>query len=88
MSLHLIDLRSNVLCLTTFYSISSVYSYLCCLELSTSPFTVWNLSDPKVKFSFYALIMNNKILLSVYLYPSKQSPVVTVLCLVGKRDGE
>ena len=34
MSVHIIDLRSDVLwCFTTFYSVLSVYSYLCCVEL-------------------------------------------------------
>ena len=29
-------------------------------------FLVWNSSDPKDKFSFYAFIMNNKVLLYLY----------------------
>ena len=43
----LIDLRSNVLwCFTMF---TQVYLYLlpCCVQLSTCPFIVWNMSDPK-----------------------------------------
>ena len=35
---------------------------LCCVELSTCPFIVWNWSDPKDKLSFYALIVINKVL--------------------------
>ena len=55
-----------------FYSVLSVYSYLCCIEPSTSPFFFfflfksWNSSDPKDKFSFYAFIMNKKVLLYLY----------------------
>ena len=49
-------------CFMVFYSILSVYSYLCCIELSTCPFIVWNSSDPKEKNSFDAFIMNNKVL--------------------------
>ena len=29
-------------------------------------FLLWNSSDPKDKFSFYAFIMNNKVLLHLY----------------------
>ena len=29
-------------------------------------FLLWNSSDPKDKFSFYAFIMNNKVLLYLY----------------------
>ena len=49
--------------LTPFYLYTSIY--LCCVELSTLVlyFLVWNTSDPKDKFSFYAFIMNNKVLL-------------------------
>ena len=45
------------------YSILSVYSYLCCVELSTCPFIVWNSNDPKGKKIIYAFIMNDKIIL-------------------------
>ena len=48
---------------TMFHSILSVYSYFCCVELSTCSFIVWNSSDPKEKVSFYAFIMNNKVIL-------------------------
>ena len=51
--------------LTKFYSI--LFSYRCCVELYTCPFIVWNSSDPKDKFSFQAIIMNNKFLLYLYL---------------------
>ena len=63
MSVYSYALKSNILCFTPFYSIIFVYLYLCCVELSTCPFIVWNLSDPKDRFSFYAFIMNNKVLL-------------------------
>ena len=52
--------RSQKSGFTTFYSILSVRFYLCCVELSTCPFTVLNLSDPKDKASFYD--QNKKIL--------------------------
>ena len=45
-----------------------ILSYLCCVELSACPFMVWNLSDPKDKFSFYVFITNNKVLLHLYIY--------------------
>ena len=57
---------------TPFYLYTSIY--LCCVELSTLVlyFLVWNSSDPKDKFSFYAFIMNNKVLLyCIVLYCSK-----------------
>ena len=55
--------RSQKQCFMMFYSISSVYSNLCCVELSSCPFIVWNSSDLKDKFSFYIFIINNIVLL-------------------------
>ena len=48
---------------TSFDSVLSVYSYLCYVELSICPFLlpVWKLSEPKDRFSFYALIKSNKL---------------------------
>ena len=40
-----------------------VYTYLCYVELSKYPFYMWNSSDPKGKFPFYAVIINNDVLL-------------------------
>ena len=64
---HLIHLRSSVLwCFTPLYVICRLY--LCYVDLTNClGFCVWNLSDPKDKFSFYACIMNNKVLLYLCL---------------------
>ena len=51
-----------MLCFTKFYSILSECSYFCCVELSACPFKVWNSSDPKDNFLFYAFIMSNKVI--------------------------
>ena len=53
---------------TTFYS---VLFYLCTLTFvmlncETALLPGWNPSDSKGKFSFYAFIMNNKVLLYLY----------------------
>ena len=45
------------------YSVLSVYSHLCCVELSACPFLLRNSRDPKDTFSSYAFIVNNKVLL-------------------------
>ena len=47
----------DIIMFNTFYSILSVYTYLCYIELSTFPFIVWNSSNPKDKFAFHAFIM-------------------------------
>jgi len=57
-------------CFTPFYSVLFVFSYFCYVEL---PFFFFLFSllldsrDPKDKLLFYAFIMNNKILLYLYL---------------------
>ena len=38
-------------------------------------FSVWNLSDPKDKFSFHAFIMNYKVILCCILYNPGQEAV-------------
>ena len=50
-----------------------VYSYLCNVELSTCFLLFWgggggggDSSDPKDKFSFYAFITNDKVLLYLF----------------------
>ena len=47
-----------------------LYSYLCCVQLSTCPFIVWNSTDPfKKKVKNYAPIMNNKVVLYCIIGP-------------------
>ena len=46
-----------------FYSILCVYFYLGCVKLSTCPIIVWNSNDQTDNFLFYALMMNNKVVL-------------------------
>ena len=55
-----------------FYSILSVYSYLCCIELSTCPFYSGIWVTQKKKNPFYAFIMNNKVFLYLYATSAKQ----------------
>ena len=69
MSAHLIGLRSDVLwCSTPTYSVLSVYSYPCCVKLSTCPsycgirVTLWK------KFLLTHFCMNNKVLLYCILW--------------------
>ena len=56
MSVHIIDLRSNILCFTTLYSVLSVYSHLCCAELSTCPFYCRIRVTQKTNFHFMHLL--------------------------------
>ena len=44
-----------------------VYLYLCGDQLSKCG-SNWNSNDPENNFSFHAFIMNNKLLLYLYLY--------------------
>ena len=62
MTVFLINLRSNILpCFTVLFYFKT---HLCYVELSNCPFVLLvNSSDPKGKFSFYAFLMNNLVIL-------------------------
>ena len=59
-------------------------------------FLLWNLSDPKGTFSFYAFIMNNKVLLYLYLKwtitlttdadRTESHPMKWIICLTADTD--
>ena len=56
MTVHLIDLRSDILrCFITFY-----------FTLTKNNKYVWSLNDPKGKVSIYAFIMNNNFIFVLY----------------------
>ena len=59
--MHLVDLRSDELCLLHFICI--LLPLFCCTLLVLFAILMYNSSDPKDKFSFYAL----KFLLYLYL---------------------
>ena len=47
-----------------------------CFDHKLLPFFVWNSSDPKSKYSFYAFIVNNKVPLYLYSYLWIRSSVI------------
>ena len=64
MSMHLIELRSDVLCFTTFYLHARTFVVLN-VYLSV---LMTNSSDPNSKSSFDAFIMNSRVLLFIKLF--------------------
>ena len=66
MNVHLTDLKNDVLLHVTPFLFLFVSSHLSYAEQTIIVLFVWNLSDPKARCSFYAFIMNNKVLLYLY----------------------